>query len=210
MDPPLRAAARRRPACRFSEASARLRYRPLISVLMPVYNTDERWLHAAIESVRVSSTPTGSCASRTTRLPIRALAGASPAVSRATPGSKSRSALSNGHISAASNSALELASGEFIALVDHDDVLPGHALLAVVHELNRHPDADIVYSDEDRIDESGRRYDPYFKPDWNPELFCGQNLHQPSRRLPDASSCGASADFARASRAARTTTWRGA
>ena len=81
----------------------------------------------------------------------------------------------NGHISAASNSALALASGEFIVLLDHDDVLPRHALAAVVHELNRHPDADIVYSDEDRIDEAGR-YDPYFKPDWNPELFYGQNL----------------------------------
>ena len=82
----------------------------------------------------------------------------------------------NGHISAASNSALALASGEFIVLLDHDDVLPRHALAAVVHELNRHPDADIVYSDEDRIDEAGRRYDPYFKPDWNPELFYSQNL----------------------------------
>ena len=62
---------------------------------------------------------------------------------------------------------------------------PSHALLAVVHELNRHPDADIIYSDEDEIDESGRRYDPYFKPDWNPELFCGQNFDQPPRCLSD-------------------------
>ena len=51
----------------------------------------------------------------------------------------------NGHISAASNSALQLATGEFVALADHDDVLPAHALLAVVHELNRHPDADIAH-----------------------------------------------------------------
>src|SRR4029450_7464375 len=82
----------------------------------------------------------------------------------------------NGHISAATNSALALASGEFIVLLDHDDVLPRHALAAVVHELNRHPDADIIYSDEDRIDEKGRRYDPHFKPDWSPEVVCGQKL----------------------------------
>jgi GT2 family glycosyltransferase len=82
----------------------------------------------------------------------------------------------NGHISAASNSALALASGEFIVLVDHDDVVPRHALAAVVHELNRHPDADIIYSDEDRLDQAGRRYAPYFKADWSPELFAGQNL----------------------------------
>ena len=70
----------------------------------------------------------------------------------------------NGHISAASNSALALASGEFIALLDHDDVLLLHAL-AVVSELNHHRDADLIYSDEDKIDERGHRFAAYFKPD---------------------------------------------
>jgi GT2 family glycosyltransferase len=82
----------------------------------------------------------------------------------------------NGHISAATNSALSLAKGEFIALMDHDDVLAERALYEVAVELGLHPDADIVYSDEDRIDESGRRRDPYFKTDWNPELFLGHNM----------------------------------
>ena len=81
----------------------------------------------------------------------------------------------NGHISAASNSALELATGEFVALLDHDDELAVHALYAVACEINAHPDADLIYSDEDKIDEDGRRSAPYFKPDWNPELFLGQN-----------------------------------
>jgi GT2 family glycosyltransferase len=82
---------------------------------------------------------------------------------------------SNGHISAASNSALELATGEFMALLDHDDELPPHALYMVAVEMNRHPDADIIYSDEDKIDEQGRRFQALFKPDWNPDLFFSQN-----------------------------------
>ena len=83
---------------------------------------------------------------------------------------------SNGNISAASNSALALATGEFVALMDHDDVLPAHALYEVAVELNAHPDADLIYSDEDKIDDHGRRHSPYFKTDWNPELLLSQNM----------------------------------
>jgi len=143
---------------------------------MPVYNTDERWLRRAIESVQrqlYSNWELCIADDRSTDPRVGE-------VLREIQSSDLRLRIHfrdvNGHISAASNSALALASGEFIVLLDHDDVLPRHALAAVVHELNRHPDADIVYSDEDRIDEAGRRYDPYFKPDWNPELFYSQNL----------------------------------
>lgn len=158
------------------ESSVRLEYRPLISVLMPVYNTDERWLRAVIESVRNQLyTDWELCIADDASTDAKV-----GDVLRKCQSQDSRIKIAfrevNGHISAASNSALQLATGEFVALVDHDDVLPAHALLAVVHELNRHRDADIVYSDEDRLDESDRRYDPYFKPDWNPELFCGQNF----------------------------------
>jgi GT2 family glycosyltransferase len=158
------------------ESSATLAYQPLLSVIMPVYNSDERWLRAAIRSVQ------GQLYTKW-ELCIADDCSTDPKVARVLreyqarePRIKIHFRDVNGHISAASNSALALAIGEFIVLLDHDDVLPAHALAAVVHELNRHPDADIVYSDEDRLDESGRRYDPYFKPDWNPELFYGQNL----------------------------------
>ena len=158
------------------ETTARLTYRPLISVLMPVYNTDQKWLKASIQSVRDQLYPNWE-------LCIADDASTDSSVGRVLrdfqaedPRIKVEFRRVNGHISAASNSALQRATGEFVALADHDDVLPAHALLAVVHELNRHPDADIVYSDEDRIDESGRRFDPYFKPDFNVELFRGQNF----------------------------------
>src|SRR4029453_14971106 len=71
-----------------------------------------------------------------------------------------------GHISAATNTAARLASGEFVALMDNDDLLAPHALYEIVRLLQGHPDADVIYTDEDKIDEAGRRYDPQFKPDW--------------------------------------------
>ena len=152
-----------------------LRYRPLISVVMPTYNTDERWLTRAIDSVR------GQLYTHW-ELCIADDASTDPNVRRVLeryaaldPRIKVTYRPANGHISASSNSALELVRGEFIALLDHDDELALHALYAVAAELNAHPDADLIYSDEDKIDERNRRSAPYFKPDWNPDLFLGQN-----------------------------------
>lgn len=83
----------------------------------------------------------------------------------------------NGHISACTNSALELASGEYIVLLDQDDLLPAYALTTVAQTIASHPDAGIIFSDEDRIDETGtEKLGAYFKPDFNYDLFLGQNL----------------------------------
>jgi len=82
----------------------------------------------------------------------------------------------NGGISANSNVALEAAQGEFIVLLDHDDTLAPNALYEVVKLIQQHPDADLVYSDEDKIDEQGHRCNPLFKPDWSPELMLCSNL----------------------------------
>ena len=82
---------------------------------------------------------------------------------------------SNGHISAACNTALAMATGEWVACLDHDDILAEHALALVVAALAEHPEAGIVYSDEDKLDSSGVRQDPYFKPDFDPLLLIGQN-----------------------------------
>ncbi|MET0540678.1 MAG: glycosyltransferase family 2 protein, partial [Variovorax sp.] len=81
----------------------------------------------------------------------------------------------NGHISAASNSALEVVTGNWMALMDHDDLLPEQALYRIAQCIAAHPQARLVYSDEDKIDDSGVRFDPYFKPDWNFDLFRSQN-----------------------------------
>ncbi|MCP3138247.1 glycosyltransferase family 2 protein [Pyxidicoccus xibeiensis] len=153
-----------------------LPFKPLVSVVMPTYDTPEVWLRRALDSVRAQLYPHWE-------LCIADDASPRPEVRRVLEEYAARDArirftvrATNGHISAASNSALELARGEFVALLDHDDELPEDALVRVVEELNAHPDADIVFSDEDKLDGQGRRYDPYFKPEWNLDLFRSQNL----------------------------------
>lgn len=149
---------------------------PLISVLMPTYNTDEQWLRKAIDSVIHQLYPNWE-------LCIADDASTKPHVRQVLQEYIQRDArikvdfrAVNGHISAASNSALALVSGDYVALLDHDDELPVHALYHVARCIAQHPEVRMIYSDEDKIDESGRREGPYFKSDWNPELFLGQNM----------------------------------
>jgi GT2 family glycosyltransferase len=71
--------------------------------------------------------------------------------------------------------ALESLTGDYVALLDHNDILAPHALAMMTDAINQHAEADIFYSDEDKLDPSGQRYDPWFKPDWNPELLKGQD-----------------------------------
>jgi glycosyltransferase involved in cell wall biosynthesis len=162
-------------ALRVRLAALPAKQRPLLSVLMPVYNTPERWLRRAIDSIReqvyenweLCIADDASTAPHVRPL-LERCAAADPrihVVFRA----------ENGHISHASNSALELAHGAFVALLDHDDELAPDALAEVVLLLAGQPDADLVYTDEDKIDEDGRRYTPYFKPDYLPDLLTGQN-----------------------------------
>lgn len=149
---------------------------PLISVLMPTYNPKPEWLIEAIESVRGQLYPHWQLCiadDATTDPAIRAI------LDRyAEEDARIRVVYreTNGHISATSNSALALAAGEWIALLDHDDLLAEHALFWVVDAINRAPEARLIYSDEDKIDGAGRRFDPYFKCDWNVDLFYSHNL----------------------------------
>ena len=81
----------------------------------------------------------------------------------------------SGHVCATSNDALTLATGEFIALLDHDDELAPTALYHAACALNRQPSLKLIYTDEDKLDAQGHRRQPHFKSDWNPDLFTGQN-----------------------------------
>jgi glycosyltransferase involved in cell wall biosynthesis len=150
---------------------SQLLYRPRISVIMPVYNAPDKWLRRAIDSVREQIYPDWE-------LCIADDASTKPHVRRIleqAAASDQRIKViyrpKNGHISAASNTALKIATGDFVVLLDHDDELAPHALYMVAEELSVHADADLIYSDEDKIDERGHRYDPFFKPDWNPDLL---------------------------------------
>ena len=149
---------------------------PLISIVMPTYNPKIEWLIEAIESVQAQIYPhwelciADDCSSDPrVQETLQAMAQKDKRIKVVTREK-------NGHISAASNSALELAQGEWIALMDHDDLLPIHALYCVAQTIHQHPDAQMIYSDEDKINEQGTRLDPYFKPDWNIDLFYSHNM----------------------------------
>ena len=82
----------------------------------------------------------------------------------------------NRGISGNTNSALEMAKGDFIVLADHDDTLPEHALYEVASAINKNPDCDVIYSDEDKLDmDGGALFDPHFKPDFNQDLLTSVN-----------------------------------
>ena len=150
--------------------------RPVISVLMPVYNTNPVWLKEAIESVRNQIYPHWELCiadDASTDPTIRTLL---EQYTREDGRIKVVFREQNGHISAASNSALELATGDWVALLDHDDLLSEHALFWVAETIHRHPETCLIYSDEDKIDKEGKRVKPYFKCDWNYDLFLSHNI----------------------------------
>jgi O-antigen biosynthesis protein len=150
--------------------SERFRYRPLISVVTPVFNTDPRWLRACIESVRHQAYPNwqlcladdGSTRKDTRRV-LEEYAD--------DPRIRIDFLKQNVGIAAASNAALALAEGDFVAFLDHDDELTPDALFAIVSRLNSDPEADFLYSDEDKLEVDGSFSGPYFKPAWSPEHF---------------------------------------
>lgn len=151
------------------------RRRPRFSLLMPVYDPPAEFLRAAIASVRDQVYPDWE-------LCIADDASTAPHVGdvleearSADPRVKVTRLPANRGISGASNAALELATGEFVAPVDHDDTLAPEALYAVACLLQRERDLDFLYTDHDMRDVAGRRFGPFFKPDWSPDLILTMN-----------------------------------
>src|SRR5665213_504545 len=149
---------------------------PTISILVPVYDTPARYLAAMIASVTNQVYPYWE-------LCLADDCSTVPHVREVLRDAAARDArikialrTENGHICAATNTALGLASGEFVCLLDHDDLLHENALYEIAVELDAHPDADLVYCDSDQIDENGLRSNPYFKTDWNYDLMLGHNM----------------------------------
>jgi glycosyltransferase involved in cell wall biosynthesis len=148
---------------------------PLISIVMPVYNPDLAHLSSAIDSVRAQIYENWELCIADDASTDASVASILKQYASADSRIKVSFRERNGHIAACSNSALELATGEWVALLDQDDLLTEHALAVVAATIVQHPEAGLIYSDEDKIDESGARCSPFFKPDWNPELLLGQN-----------------------------------
>ena len=148
-----------------------LRYQPRFSVIVPVFNTDAVALRAMLDSVLDQGYPYWE-------LCLANDGSTEPQVQTILDEYQSRDSrirvlhrVQTGHISAASNSALSLATGDFVALLDHDDLLDRFALLENALLINENPKAEIIYSDEDKINQRGLRYEPFMKPDWSPELL---------------------------------------
>jgi GT2 family glycosyltransferase len=149
--------------------------RPRFSILLPVYESDPRWLKRALLSVRQQFYPDWELCVVDDASTKGAGWKMVKRYARADGRVKILRRERRGGIAATSNDALSLATGEFVALLDHDDTIAAEALYLAALELKRNPALQLIYTDEDKIDEHERRHSPYFKPEWNPDLFLAQN-----------------------------------
>lgn len=146
-------------------------YNPLISIVMPVYNAPIKYLRACIDSVLAQKyTNFELCIADDCSTDENVIA-VLKEYENNYDNIKVVYREKNGHISAATNSAIGVASGDFIGFIDNDDVLSPYALQEVVNVLNDNQSVDLVYSDEDKLDSNGRRIYPNFKPDFSPEYL---------------------------------------
>ena len=150
-------------------------YKPLISIVVPVYNVKEKLLSECIESVlrqtydnfELCLADDCSTLEETKRCLMK--------YEKKDKRIKVIFREKNGHISAATNSAISISSGEFIGLLDNDDVLSKHALYEVVKVLNDDKNIDMIYTDEDKIALNNKRYFPHFKSDFAPDSLLSSN-----------------------------------
>ncbi len=153
----------------------KLQLKPVFSIIMPVYNPPLKFFKKAIESVLNQVYDSWE-------LCIADDCSTDPEVKKVIEFYAKKNYRikvvyrnENGHISKASNSALELATGDYIVLMDQDDVLAINALYENARLINEHADADLIYSDEDKIDENENHSYPHFKPDWSPDSLLSRN-----------------------------------
>lgn len=150
---------------------AQFLYKPKISIVMPVYNVDQIWLEKAIDSVINQLYKNWELCIADDASSKKHIKETLERYSKKDERIKIKYLEKNQGISGASNEALALAAGDFIGLLDNDDELTVDALYENVKLLNRIPEADMIYSDEDKLELNGDRCDPYFKPDWSPDTF---------------------------------------
>lgn len=148
---------------------------PTVSIVMPVYNPPAKFLKEAIESVRSQLYPNWELCIADDCSPnpqIKKMLNAYVAKDKRI---KVTFRQTNGHISACSNTALQLATGEYILFMDHDDLLTENCISEVVAYINQHQELDIIYSDEDKVDENNFHSMPHFKSQWAPHSIMSRN-----------------------------------
>ncbi len=161
-----------------AQRAEKMAYEPLLSIVIPAYKTPEKYLREMLDSIKAQTYKNWEIC-----LVNGSPAGEGKIVERVMNqymASDSRFRYENlGDnlgISGNTNAALQMAKGDFIVLADHDDTIPEHALYEVVRAINHHPDCDVIYSDEDKLDmDGGALFEPHFKPDFNPDLLTSVN-----------------------------------
>lgn len=148
---------------------------PLISIVVPVYNVDEVWLKACVASLKAQWYPNWELCLSDDASPKAHVAPLLEALAKDDERIKVVFRATNGHISKATNSAIQMASGDYIGFMDNDDVLAPQALYRIVQALNRDTSIDFIYTDEDKCTTRNVRFDPFFKPNWNETLLLGHN-----------------------------------
>lgn len=155
--------------------SNKIQQGPKLSIVMPVYNPNITYLKEAIDSVLCQSYKNWELCIADDCSTNEEVSNFLKGLEIKDPRTKVCIRTRNGHISEASNSAINLVTGEYTILMDHDDLLSANALNEIALEIQNNPDVKIIYSDEDKIDESGRRFEPHFKCQFNHELLLNQN-----------------------------------
>lgn len=151
-------------------------YSPRLSIVIPAYKTPERYLKEMLQSIEAQTyknwevcVADGSPRGESSERLLRRFAERDQRFKYVILGE-------NKGIAGNTNAAMEMASGDFIVLADHDDTLPPHALYECVKAINKDPEYDVIYSDEDKLDMDGKAlFDPHFKPDFNPDLLTSVN-----------------------------------
>ncbi|MBO0452829.1 glycosyltransferase [Candidatus Enterococcus murrayae] len=157
------------------ESSKELAFQPKISLVVPVYNVDEKWLRACVKSLTDQIYPNWELCLSDDASPKAHIKPLLQELAAKDERVKIVLREKNGHISEATNSAIAIATGDYIGFLDNDDILADTALLAVVNALNEDQSREFIYTDEDKLSMSGKRFDPFFKPNWNETLLLGHN-----------------------------------
>ncbi|MDM8553172.1 glycosyltransferase [Desulfococcaceae bacterium HSG7] len=150
-------------------------FTPLISIIMPVYKVDPAWLDKAICSVQKQLYSNWELCIADDASDDDTIRELLLKYSHDDPRIKIKFLSRNRGIATASNEAVFFSAGQYLGLLDHDDEISADALYENVKFLNRCPDAQLIYSDKDKIDMAGNRLNPFFKPDYSPDLLLSQN-----------------------------------
>ena len=153
----------------------RLYRQPLVSIIVPAYNTPTKYLREMVQSVEPQSYDNWELIIVDDASPDIGLKQEISAIAKTNAKIKPFFLKANHHIAGATNYGIHKASGEYVALLDHDDVLHPDALLRIVEKINNLPDVKFIYTDEVKLDERGRQYQPFFKPDWNADFLRSVN-----------------------------------